>query len=149
MGGVDAIVFTGGIGENSASMRGRILQRLEFLGVVLDEDLNRDASVQKDTDFAVITTPRSRVEAIVVKTNEELMIARQSLALVHASRAPESSSIPIAISARHCHLTQETFAALFGKDAKPTPVKELSQPGQFACEERVNLIGPRDRIDAM
>ena len=56
MGGVDAIVFTGGIGENSASMRARIVQRLEFLGVVLDEDRNRDASVRNDNEYALITT---------------------------------------------------------------------------------------------
>ncbi|NND89855.1 MAG: acetate/propionate family kinase, partial [Granulosicoccus sp.] len=149
MGGVDAIVLTGGIGENSASMRGRILQRLEFLGVILDEDRNRDASVQRDNDYALITTPRSRVEAIVVKTNEELMIARQARKLVQETLPVPSMTIPIAISARHCHLTAETFAALFGPDARPTPVKALSQPGQFACEQRVSLIGPRDRIDGV
>lgn len=147
MGGVDAIVFTGGIGENSASMRGRILQRLEFLGVILDEDRNRDASIKNDNEYALITTERSRVEAIVVKTNEELMIARQSSELVGKSACATKLSIPIAISARHCHLTRDTFAALFGADARPTPVKNLSQPGQFACEQRVSLIGPRARID--
>lgn len=147
MGGVDAIVFTGGIGENSASMRSRILQRLEFLGVVLDEDLNRDASVRLDHEHALITTPRSRVEAIVVKTNEELMIARQARRLVTVVKPEAPRSIPIAISGRHCHLSAETFAALFGKDATPTPDTPLSQPGQFACKESVNLIGPRDRID--
>jgi len=149
MGGVDAIAFTGGIGENSASMRGRILQRLEFLGVVLDEDRNRDASVVKDKDFARITTERSRVEAIVVKTNEELMIAREAQRVVAQSRAPDVPAIPIAISARHCHLTQQTFEALFGKGATPTEYRPLSQPGQFACEEKISLIGPRDRIDGV
>lgn len=149
MGGVDAIVFTGGIGENSASMRGRILQRLEFLGVILDEDRNRDASIRKDDEYALITTARSRVEAIVVKTNEELMIAQQSRQLVTRPTVAENKSIPIAISARHCHLTKETFAALFGPDATPTPDKALSQPGQYACEERVNLIGPRERIEGV
>ena len=149
MGGVDAIVFTGGIGENSASMRGRILQRLEFLGVQLDEDRNRDASVHTDEDHAVITTERSRVEAIVVKTNEELMIARQSIELVNRSKTPVNKAIPIAISARHCHLTADTFAALFGPTATPTHHKDLSQPGQFACEQKVNLIGPRDRIEGV
>ena len=149
MGGVDVIAFTGGIGENSASMRGRILQRLEFLGVVLDEDRNRDASVVKDKDFARITTERSRVEAIVVKTNEELMIARETRRVVNTSAAKPVSAIPIAISGRHCHLTQATFEKLFGKDATPTEYKPLSQPGQFACEERINLIGPRDRIDGV
>lgn len=149
MGGVDVIAFTGGIGENSASMRGRILQRLEFLGVVLDEDRNRDASVVSDKDFARITTERSRVEAIVVKTNEELMIARESARVVTESRPLEVRQIPIAVSGRHCHLTEATFKALFGENATPTEYKPLSQPGQFACEESVNLIGPRDRIDGV
>ena len=147
MGGVDAIAFTGGIGENSASMRGRILQRLEFLGVVLDEDRNRDASVVKDQDFARITTERSRVESIVVKTNEELMIARESIRLATPAATTVSRNIPIAVSGRHCHLTEETFKKLFGPDAKPTHYRDLSQPGQYACEERVNIIGPRSRID--
>ena len=149
MGGVDAIVFTGGIGENSASMRRRILQRLEFLGCVLDEDRNQDASVYRDQDHAVITTERSRVEAIVVKTNEELMIARETIRVASSAQQATPRPIPIAISARHCHLTEATFAALFGADAAPTPFRELSQPGQFACEERVNLVGPRDRIDGV
>lgn len=149
MGGVDAIVFTGGIGQNSASMRGRILQRLEFLGVILDEDRNRDASINRDDDYALITTERSRVDAIVVKTNEELMIARQCHKLVMSSKPESPGGIPIAVSARHCHLTAETFAALFGADAVPTPDKPLSQPGQFACEQRVNLIGPRERIEGV
>ncbi len=147
MGGVDAIVFTGGIGENSASMRRRILQRLEFLGCVLDEDRNHDASVHSDQDHALITTPRSRVEAIVVKTNEELMIARETKRVVHATERPTPKTIPIAISARHCHLTEETFATLFGADATPTPMKDLSQPGQYACEEQVTVIGPRNQIE--
>ena len=149
MGGVDVIAFTGGIGENSASMRRRILQRLEFLGVVLDEDRNRDASVVKDKDFARITTERSRVEAIVVKTNEELMIARESRRIINESTQIPAQAIPIAVSGRHCHLTEATFKALFGKDATPTEYRPLSQPGQYACEERINLIGPRDRIDGV
>ncbi len=149
MGGVDAIVFTGGIGENSASMRRRILQRLEFLGCVLDEDRNIDASVQTDEDYALITTGRSRVEALVVKTNEELMIARETVKTVSKARAPVALSVPIAISARHCHLTEETFAALFGQDATPTPIADLSQPGQYACAETVDIVGPRNKIEGV
>ncbi len=147
MGGVDAIVFTGGIGENSASMRRRILQRLEFLGCVLDEDGNLDASINSDKDYALVTTERSRVEAIVVKTNEELMIARQTRRVVETQEPPAPKSIPIAISARHCHLTEETFAQLFGEDATPTKKYDLSQPGQYACKEHVTLIGPRREIE--
>ena len=49
-------------------------------------------------------------------------------------------------SARHVHLTEEAIAALFGADAKLTPKKDLSQPGQFACEERVHVVGPKGTI---
>lgn len=153
MGGVDAIVFTGGIGENSAAMRARILQRLEFLGVQLDLDRNRDGLVRRDGEFARITSDRSRVEALVVKSNEELMLARHARDVLSRRSTgqgeAEPRTIPIAVSARHCHLTAATFAQLFGAGAEPVPERELSQPGQFACEQRVNLIGPRDRIDGV
>ena len=150
MGGVDAIAFTGGIGENSASMRRRILQRLEFLGVMINEDANDDASIQSDNDHAVISTKNSRVDVIVVKTNEELMIARESIRVTEIdSPAASVPPIPIAVSARHCHLTKETFAKLFGADAEPTPVKDLYQPGQYACAEKITLIGPRNRIEGV
>ena len=49
-------------------------------------------------------------------------------------------------SARHIHVTAETFAALFGADATLTCKKELSQPGQFACEEKVTLVGPKGEM---
>jgi len=149
MGGVDAIVFTGGIGENSVSMRERILQRLEFLGVQLDLDRNRRSKIASDADYAVISEPHSRVDVIVVKTNEERMIARETQRIVHVNATPVAPRIPIAVSARHCHLTETTFKTLFGADATPTIDKELVQPGQYACKERVNLIGPRNRIDGV
>lgn len=147
MGGLDAIVITGGIGENSASLRNRVLHRLHFLGVYLDDDLNQDAKVTHDAPVAAINESHSAVKLLVAKTNEELMIARQVNSLV-AESAPETlGGIPIAVSARHIHLDRDTFAALFGADAEPTPYRDLSQPGQYACEERVNLIGPRNRIN--
>ncbi len=66
-----------------------------------------------------------------------------------APRRPQGTigEIPIAVSARHCHLTEATFKALFGADASPTPMRELSQPGQFACEEQVTVVGPENRIE--
>lgn len=150
MGGVDAVVFTGGIGENSATMRRRILQRLEFLGLVIDEDLNRDASVDGADNATVISDSSSRVRAIVVKTDEALMIARLTKRIVSEdNKVTANKSIPVAISARHAHLTKETFEKLFGAGATPTVYREISQPGQFACEEKVNLIGPRNRIDGV
>ncbi|MBQ1491900.1 MAG: phosphate propanoyltransferase [Blautia sp.] len=53
-----------------------------------------------------------------------------------------SIKIPIETSARHIHLSQEHFSFLFGHD-EPVQVKELSQPGQFLCEERLTVAGPR------
>lgn len=152
MGGLDAVVFTAGIGENSASMRRRILQRFDFIGVELDEDKNADARVTHESPVAFVTAEHSGVAGLVVKTNEELSIARQTVAVVRErerERVVPPSPIPIAISARHLHLTSETFAALFGPDATPTHHKDISQPGQYACKEQVNLIGPRGRIDGV
>ncbi len=54
--------------------------------------------------------------------------------------------IPIEVSARHVHLSKEAVDILFGKDHNLTPKKPLSQPGQFACEERVDIIGPRGTL---
>ncbi|MBQ6816846.1 MAG: propanediol utilization protein, partial [Bacilli bacterium] len=49
-------------------------------------------------------------------------------------------------SARHVHLTEEVFKALFGENASLTVKKELSQPGQYACEERVTVVGPKKAL---
>ena len=49
-------------------------------------------------------------------------------------------------SARHVHVTQETLETLFGKGATLTKKKDLSQPGQFACEERVTVVGPKKEL---
>ena len=150
MGGLDAVVLTGGIGENSVSMRQRILQRFEWLGLVLDDDLNAAARPTPEAPTAIVSAPHSRTAAVVVKTNEELSIARQAVAVVRDRDRNEAlPKIPIAISARHVHLTKESFAELFGPDATPTRYKDISQPGQYACEERVNLVGPRGRIDGV
>ena len=97
-----------------------------------------------------ISGETSRVRALVVKTNEELAIARQTVTVLALLAPPaEVPVIPIAVSARHLHLDADTFARLFGEGATPTRYKDISQPGQFACEEKVNLIGPRGRIDGV
>jgi len=54
--------------------------------------------------------------------------------------------ILVETSARHVHLTREQVDILFGKDYQLTNKKDLSQPGQFACNERVNVVGPRNEI---
>lgn len=76
MGGVDAIVFTAGLGENSKETRSDILAGLEFLGVEVDAQKNDVRG--KDTIFS---TDASKVKALIIPTNEELMIARDTVAL--------------------------------------------------------------------
>jgi acetate kinase len=71
LGGVDGLVFTAGIGENSAEIRRRIVQASAWLGIELDEDANANAGPR-------ISTPGSKVSAWVIPTNEELMIARHT-----------------------------------------------------------------------
>ena len=58
-----------------------------------------------------------------------------------------SLTIPIETSARHIHLSQEDFKTLFGPDAELTYVKELSQPGQYACQERLTVVGPKGSFE--
>ncbi len=149
MGGVDAVIFTGGIGQNSASMRQRILQRLEFLGIQVDSFANADASPSEDAPVVDVSAGVARARALVVATNEELTIARETARLAHPRENTETKAIPIAISARHLHLTRETMDILFGKGAELEVHKEISQPGQFAAKQKVNLIGPRNRIDGV
>jgi putative phosphotransacetylase len=58
----------------------------------------------------------------------------------------ENNKILVEISARHAHVSEEHLAILFGEGYKLTPKKDLSQPGQFACEERVDLVGERGTL---
>jgi len=80
LGGLDAIVFTAGIGENSAVLRERVCSDAAWLGVALDSEANARAD-------ASISAPASRVEVWVLPTNEELMIARHARAVIEADGA--------------------------------------------------------------
>ena len=77
MNGVDLIVFTGGIGENNSRLRRRVCENLTYLGVKFDYDANVVRG--KDT---IITTPDSKVKVALITTNEELMIARDTMNIV-------------------------------------------------------------------
>ena len=76
MGGVDAIILTGGIGENSAEIRHRILLSLTFLGAILDTHRNRCVDLTPEQPVIEISAARSRVKLLVVMTDEEAAIAR-------------------------------------------------------------------------
>ena len=81
MGGVDMIVFTAGIGENNGALRERIMSNMEFLGVKLDHARNAACADGHATE-CVISSDDSRVKVLVIPTNEEIMIARDTLELV-------------------------------------------------------------------
>ena len=77
MNGVDAITFTAGIGENTKLVRGKVLAYLGYLGVTVDEEANEVHGEEK-----VISGADSKVKVCVIPTNEELAIARETVALV-------------------------------------------------------------------
>ena len=77
MGGVDAIIFTAGVGENSAEQRMAIASGLEFMGVKMDEDANKCRGEER-----VISAADSKVKVLLIPTNEELMIAMDTASLV-------------------------------------------------------------------
>jgi acetate kinase len=78
LGGIDALVFTAGVGENSSLVRGRAVERLGFLGIGVDDGLN----VAPATGPRVISPRDSPVTVLVVPTNEELQIARETVDVV-------------------------------------------------------------------
>ncbi len=85
LGGLDAFVFTAGIGENSANIRARIVEKLGWLGLTLDPDANK-------ANRPLISQPQSQVPAYVIPTDEELMIARHTLALLSSQQRTSRAS---------------------------------------------------------
>lgn len=81
LGGVDTLVFTAGIGENDAKMRKDILTGMEWLGIQLDDEANQQRGEHK------ISAPDSKVEVWVIPTNEELVIARETVRLAKQAKA--------------------------------------------------------------
>ena len=84
MGGVDIIVFTAGIGENNADLRARVIDGMEFMGAKIDPEKNKTRSE------AVISADDSKVTVCVIPTNEEIMIARDTLDLVTTGKVRDN-----------------------------------------------------------
>jgi acetate kinase len=144
MGGVDVIAFTGGIGENSASMRRRVCDKFEFLGLHLDDDKNQAVKL-KGFEAPQVQSFDSRIKVIVTQTCEQLMIAQEvKYLLAQRDNLQEQKwHIPVAVSARHVHLSQEAVEALFGKGHQLRKMRDLSQTEGWAAEETVEVIGPK------
>jgi acetate kinase len=149
MGGVDVLAFTGDIGETSPLVRSLACQGLAYMGIKLDDEKNAAAGARAN---AVISTDDSPVKILVVANNDERLLAWEALRAIErnqitlAIKGQEEAPIPIEVSAHHVHLSQADVEKLFGPGHQLTPEHELSQPGQFACHEKVDLIGPKGRI---
>ena len=86
MGGLDAVAFAGGIGENSCHVREQVCRNMDFLGLHLDPEANRRAACSD----RIISTPSSAVTALVVYTNEELMVARETVRVLNENAAAKA-----------------------------------------------------------
>jgi acetate kinase len=151
LGGLDTLVFTAGVGEGSSGIRAMAMQDLWHLGILIDEVKNRALDMNQ-TPVADISHPDSKVRVLVVHTEWGRMIARETIRLLGYEGVTQIIEgqhipIPIGVSAHHVHLSQDHLEELFGQGYELTPRAPLSQPGQYASEEQVNLVGPRGRID--
>jgi acetate kinase len=151
MGGLDVLIFTGGIGQGSAGVRSLALQGLHFMGIHLDEERNRNA--RGFSEIVRISADDSPVTVLIVPTDEERMIAKETLKALSRSylkevvEAHRNEPFLIEVSAHHIHLTQEHVEALFGAGHQLTWHSDLSQPGQFASKEQLTIVGPKGRVE--
>jgi acetate kinase len=151
LGGIDALVFTGGIGENAAKVRSAVCDALVYMGVVLDPEKNSTANARQNGGVVDIASAHAPTRVLVVATDEERMIARE---VVRVTAGPSAArqrvsghTIPVGVSVRHVHLSRADCDALFGKGYELTEKRPVSQPGQYVCRETVDLIGPKGEIE--
>jgi acetate kinase len=150
MGGIDVLIFTGDIGETSAAVRSLACQGLGYMNIKLDEEKNR--TLNNENGFAVISADDSPVTILIIPNDDEQLVAWETARAIERNhltqkvKSEEEAPIPVEISAHHAHLSQADVEKLFGPGHQLTPEHELSQPGQFACAEKVHLVGPKGRI---
>ncbi len=151
LGELDAVLFTGPAGVALPGLRARLCTGLQGLGLQLEGTLNQSPRTDA-RGVSDVSPARASVRLLVIPTEAGRMVAGQAAEAVGlgqlgpailANRRP----IPIGISVRHLHLSAEHVAALYGPGHTLTYRSPLSQPGQFACEETVNLIGPKNRLE--
>jgi acetate kinase len=151
LGGADAIVFTGGIGENSVKVRAAVCDALVYMGVVLDPEKNASCDARGAGGVVDVSSKRAPTKVLVVATDEERMIAREVARVVAGPSAARQrvtgGTIPVGVSVRHVHLSRADCDALFGPGHELTERRPVSQPGQFVCRETVDLVGPKGEIE--
>ena len=148
LGGVDAVVFTGGIGEHAAALRWRVCEGLGFMGIALDRARNAAARPADTRGIVDVSEAHARTRTLVVHTEEERMIAREVVRCLGGSaiRSAHGLAIPVGISVRHVHLSRRECDALFGEGHELVRRRDVSQPGQFVARETVDVIGPHGEL---
>lgn len=150
LGGMDTVVFTGGIGQGSANVRESVLGPLQYLGISLDSAANEGC---KADAIARISEAGERLAVLVVPCREDRMIAAEALRVIKQDAPAKvrgtrlSKPIPIETSAHHVHLSDEHLRILFGPDHPLTKSTTLSQPGQYACSQAVTVVGPAGYLE--
>lgn len=151
MSGFDVLAFTGGVGENSASMRKRICMGLEFLGLYFDDDKNIQVQLSK-FEAPQLQLSNSRIKVLVTQTREQWMIAKETHELLTNKQFEASKDlpkIPVSVSAHHIHLTQESVEKLFGAGYQLKKLRSLRQAAEWVAEEKLSIVGPRGRINGV
>lgn len=151
--GLDVLIFTGGIGLGAAGVRARVCQGLDRLGVVLDVMENR--SSQKPEIVTEISDSTSLVKVLVIPTDEEKMIARETMRALRQSEISKIITMPanlqreitVNILERHAHLSENDRDVLFGKGYAFQVDKKNSTTTRTLFKEKIGLVGPRGKID--
>jgi acetate kinase len=150
LGETDAVVFTGAAGTTLPALRARTCSSLDGIGLELDDELNRAPSPDA-RGVSDVSLPHSSARILIAPTDESRMAASLTAEAIgrgevsHAILA-KRRPIPIGISAHHVHLSQAHVEALFGPGRELTFKLPLTQPGQFACEETVDLVSSKGRV---
>ncbi|MBF0554944.1 MAG: acetate/propionate family kinase [Nitrospirae bacterium] len=150
LGGIDALIFTAGIGENSAAIRGRVCHGLDHIGLAISKEANERAKVQRG-HIEEISAVGTQIKILVIAADEERMIARETLhalALRQTMPTPKTTrQIPILVTGCHVHLCEADFAVLFGEGKTLTKKHQQRQPQSFIAEETLSLAGPLGTIE--
>ncbi len=153
LGGVDALVFSGGIGENSAMVRARVCEPLGFMGIALDGERNAGTRAGDNGGCTDVAERHARTRVLVVRTDEERMIAREVMRCLvgptAAMRSVRARPIPVGVSVRHVHLSRADCDGLFGVGYQLARRRDVTQPGQYVTRETVDLVGPRGELSGV
>jgi acetate kinase len=117
---------------------------------VLDDEWNKTKRAADRGGIVEVSKPRSPTKVLVVRTDEERMIAREAMRCVvgasGAIRSVRARPIPIGVSVRHVHLSRADCDVLFGPGYELTKKRDVTQPGQYVTRETVDLVGPKGEV---